>query len=149
MKTAVQLLLPEMDGIPTVNVAVAITVPRLPRFPLAKHQSQSADDSSDNSDPGPDHPFDEAELQSVQRRIQRFVGHVVAVVGSAGDGTRDDFSLVAIDAPSRQLSGHLERVEHAWQRTTSTVQPATRTQVSPVHSSIRNTSGRSMVRVLM
>ena len=55
-----------------------------------------------------------------ERVAARFVGHVVAVLGSAGDGTRDDFSLVAVDAPSRQLSGHLKRVEHAWQRTTAT-----------------------------
>ena len=85
-----------------------------PRFPLAKHQSQGADDGGDNGDPGPDHALDESELKSVQTRIQRFVGHMVAVLGSAGDGTRDDFSLVAVDAPSRQLSGHLKRVERAW-----------------------------------
>ena len=78
------------------------------RFSLAKHQSQRADNGGNNGDPGPDHPLDEPELESVQTRIQRFVGHVVAVLGSAGDSTRDDFGLVAVHAPSRQLSGHLK-----------------------------------------
>ena len=81
-----------------------------PRFPLAEHQSQGTDDGGDDGDPGPDHPLNEAEFKSVQTRIQRFVGHVV---GSSADGTRDDFSLIAVDAPSRQLSGYLKRVEHA------------------------------------
>ena len=59
------------------------------------------------------------ELKSVQTRIQRFLGHMVAVVGCSADGTGDDFGLVAVDAPSRQLSGNLKRVEHALQRNTT------------------------------
>ena len=43
--------------------------------------------------------------RAVQTRIQRFVGHVVAVVGVAADGTRDDFGLIARSTPQPSTLG--------------------------------------------